>query len=58
MIVAYDVIVTSTYEHHFITIHGTENIEYTSHHKIVLLKINRIVQFYFKRLKIQERLTK
>lgn len=59
MIVIKNIVLMSTCEHHFITIHGKATIAYIPKHKIIgLSKINRIVQFYSKRPQIQERLTK
>ncbi|KAF0747143.1 GTP cyclohydrolase 1 [Aphis craccivora] len=59
MIVVRDIILMSTCEHHFITIHGKASVAYIPKNKIIgLSKINRIVQFYSKRPQIQERLTK
>ncbi|QFQ32873.1 GTP cyclohydrolase I FolE [Buchnera aphidicola (Aphis fabae)] len=59
MIVVRDIILMSTCEHHFITIHGKATIAYVPKNKIIgLSKINRIAQFYSKRPQIQERLTK
>tara|TARA_B100001094_G_scaffold333441_1_gene412322 strand:- start:25471 stop:26124 length:654 start_codon:yes stop_codon:yes gene_type:complete len=50
--------VTSTCEHHFITIDGFAQVAYIPKHKILgLSKINRIVQFFAQRPQIQERLT-
>ena len=50
--------VTSTCEHHFITIDGFAQVAYIPKHKILgLSKINRIVQFFSQRPQIQERLT-
>ena len=59
MIVVRNIVLTSTCEHHFITIYGKATIAYIPKNKIIgLSKINRIVQFYSKRPQIQERLTK
>lgn len=59
MIVIRDIILMSTCEHHFITIHGKATIAYIPKNNIIgLSKINRIAQFYSKRPQIQERLTK
>ncbi|QCI16971.1 GTP cyclohydrolase I FolE [Buchnera aphidicola (Aphis helianthi)] len=59
MIIVRDIILMSTCEHHFITMHGKATIAYIPKDKIIgLSKINRIVQFYSKRPQIQERLTK
>ncbi|AYN24905.1 GTP cyclohydrolase I FolE [Buchnera aphidicola] len=59
MIIVRDILLTSTCEHHFITINGEATIAYIPETKIIgLSKINRIAQFYAKRPQIQERLTK
>lgn len=59
MIIVRDIILISTCEHHFITMHGKATIAYIPKNKIIgLSKINRIVRFYAKRPQIQERLTK
>ena len=50
--------VTSTCEHHFITIDGLARVAYIPHQKILgLSKINRIVRFFSQRPQIQERLS-
>ena len=50
--------VSSTCEHHFITIDGTASVAYIPQHKVIgLSKINRIVAFFAQRPQIQERLT-
>jgi GTP cyclohydrolase I len=49
---------SSTCEHHFITIDGTATVAYIPRGKVIgLSKINRIVAFFAKRPQIQERLT-
>ncbi len=49
---------SSTCEHHFITIDGTATVAYIpGNHVIGLSKINRIVTFFAQRPQIQERLT-
>ncbi|WP_421870142.1 GTP cyclohydrolase I FolE [Motiliproteus sp.] len=49
---------TSTCEHHFITIDGSARVAYIPAQKIIgLSKINRIVRFFAKRPQVQERLT-
>ena len=49
---------TSTCEHHFVTIDGTAKVAYIPHEKIIgLSKINRIVRFFGQRPQVQERLT-
>ncbi len=50
---------TSTCEHHFVTIDGRANVAYVPSHCIIgLSKINRIVRFFSQRPQVQERLTK
>lgn len=50
--------VSSTCEHHFVTIDGTATVAYIPKRKVVgLSKINRIVAFFAQRPQIQERLT-
>lgn len=49
---------TSTCEHHFVTIDGVAKVAYIPRDKIIgLSKINRIVRFFGKRPQVQERLT-
>jgi GTP cyclohydrolase I len=49
---------TSTCEHHFITIDGTASVAYVPSDQIIgLSKINRIVRFFSQRPQVQERLT-
>lgn len=49
---------TSTCEHHFVTIDGTATVAYIPNNKIIgLSKINRIVRFFAQRPQVQERLT-
>ena len=49
---------TSTCEHHFVTIDGVAKVAYIPKDKIIgLSKINRLVQYYAKRPQVQERLT-
>jgi len=49
---------TSTCEHHFVTIDGTAKVAYIPREKIIgLSKINRIVRFFGRRPQVQERLT-
>ena len=49
---------SSTCEHHFITIDGTATVAYIPKHKVIgLSKINRVVAFFAQRPQIQERLT-
>ncbi|MFT5048308.1 MAG: GTP cyclohydrolase I [Porticoccaceae bacterium] len=54
-----DISLTSTCEHHFITIDGTARVAYIPKDKIIgLSKINRIVRFFAQRPQVQERLTR
>ena len=49
---------TSTSEHHFVTIDGVAKVAYIPGDKIIgLSKINRIVRFFAQRPQVQERLT-
>ena len=49
---------TSTCEHHFITIDGMAKVAYIPKNKIIgLSKINRVVRFFAQRPQVQERLT-
>ena len=49
---------TSTCEHHFVTIDGSAKVAYIPKNKIIgLSKINRIVRFFAQRPQVQERLT-
>jgi GTP cyclohydrolase I len=49
---------SSTCEHHFITIDGTATVAYIPKDKVIgLSKINRLVAFFAQRPQIQERLT-
>lgn len=58
MIVVRDIDMTSTCEHHFVTIDGAAKVAYIPSDKIIgLSKINRIVRFFAKRPQVQERLT-
>jgi GTP cyclohydrolase I len=53
-----DIDLTSTCEHHFVTIDGAAKVAYIPHEKIIgLSKINRIVRFFGQRPQVQERLT-
>ncbi len=53
-----DIDLTSTCEHHFVTIDGHAKVAYIPRDKIIgLSKINRIVRFFAKRPQVQERLT-
>jgi len=50
---------TSTCEHHFVTIDGSAKVAYIPAQKIIgLSKINRIVRFFGQRPQVQERLTR
>lgn len=58
MVKVKDISVTSTCEHHFVTIDGTVKVAYIPQDKIIgLSKINRIVRFFARRPQVQERLT-
>ncbi|MEE4202644.1 MAG: GTP cyclohydrolase I FolE [Halieaceae bacterium] len=49
---------TSTCEHHFVTIDGFAKVAYIPRDKVIgLSKINRIVRFFAQRPQVQERLT-
>jgi len=53
-----DINLSSTCEHHFITIDGTATVAYIPKDKVIgLSKINRVVAFFAQRPQIQERLT-
>lgn len=54
-----DIDLTSTCEHHFVTIDGTATVAYIPGNTIIgLSKINRIVRFFGQRPQVQERLTR
>jgi len=58
MIMVRDISLTSTCEHHFVTIDGLAHVAYIPRGKVIgLSKINRIVQFFARRPQVQERLT-
>ncbi|WP_110458754.1 GTP cyclohydrolase I FolE [Shewanella algidipiscicola] len=58
MVKVSDISLTSTCEHHFITIDGTAKVAYIPKSSIIgLSKINRIVRFFAQRPQVQERLT-
>ena len=58
MVKVSDISLTSTCEHHFVTIDGTARAAYIPRDKIIgLSKINRIVRFFAQRPQVQERLT-
>ena len=53
-----DISVTSTCEHHFVTIDGTASVAYIPKDTVIgLSKINRLVGFFAQRPQVQERLT-
>jgi GTP cyclohydrolase I len=54
-----DIDLTSTCEHHFVTIDGVAKVAYIPRDRIIgLSKINRIVRFFAQRPQVQERLTR
>lgn len=54
-----DINLTSTCEHHFVTIDGSAKVAYIPKGKIIgLSKINRVVAFFAQRPQVQERLTR
>ena len=58
MVMIDDIDLTSTCEHHFVTIDGQARVAYLPGSKIIgLSKINRIVRFFAQRPQVQERLT-
>lgn len=58
MVTVRDITLTSTCEHHFVTIDGKATVAYIPKDKVIgLSKINRIVQFFAQRPQVQERLT-
>ncbi len=59
MVKVSEISLTSTCEHHFVTIDGKANVAYIPGKKIIgLSKINRIVRFFAQRPQVQERLTR
>ncbi|MES9972020.1 MAG: GTP cyclohydrolase I FolE [Candidatus Thiodiazotropha sp.] len=59
MIQVRDIELTSTCEHHFVTIDGKASVAYVPGENIIgLSKINRIVRFFSQRPQVQERLTR
>ena len=53
-----DISLTSTCEHHFVTIDGTATVAYIPKDTVIgLSKINRLVGFFAQRPQVQERLT-
>lgn len=58
MVRVQDISLTSTCEHHLVTIDGYATVAYLPRTKIIgLSKINRIVKFFSQRPQVQERLT-
>lgn len=58
MVKVQNISLTSTCEHHFVTIDGKATVAYLPRTKIIgLSKINRIVRFFAQRPQVQERLT-
>ncbi|MCE9688009.1 GTP cyclohydrolase I FolE [Shewanella sp. AS16] len=58
MVKVQDISLTSTCEHHLVTIDGVATVAYLPHKKIIgLSKINRIVRFFAQRPQVQERMT-
>lgn len=58
MVTVKNITLTSTCEHHFVTIDGKATVAYIPKDKVIgLSKINRIVQFFSQRPQVQERLT-
>ncbi len=58
MVRVQDITLTSTCEHHLVTIDGKATVAYIPRGKIIgLSKINRIVRFFAQRPQVQERLT-
>jgi GTP cyclohydrolase I len=58
MVLVDDIELTSTCEHHFVTIDGSARVAYIPGRRIIgLSKINRIVRFFAQRPQVQERLT-
>lgn len=59
MIKIRDIDMTSTCEHHFVTIDGKAKVAYIPKDRIIgLSKINRVVRFFAQRPQVQERLTR
>ncbi|GEA10061.1 GTP cyclohydrolase I FolE [Alteromonas sp. KUL49] len=53
-----DISLTSTCEHHFVTIDGTATVSYIPKDTVIgLSKLNRLVSFFAQRPQVQERLT-
>jgi len=58
MIMVKKIDLSSTCEHHFVTIDGTASVAYIPKTKVIgLSKINRVVRFFAQRPQVQERLT-
>ena len=58
MVCVEDIDLTSTCEHHFVTIDGSTKVAYIPQDKVIgLSKINRLVRFFSQRPQVQERLT-
>jgi GTP cyclohydrolase I len=58
MVKVKEIDLTSTCEHHFVTIDGFASVAYIPNDKIIgLSKINRLVRFFSQRPQVQERLT-
>ncbi|MFB6434740.1 MAG: GTP cyclohydrolase I FolE [Candidatus Malihini olakiniferum] len=58
MVTVRDITLTSTCEHHFLSIDGKATVAYIPNENVIgLSKINRIVQFFAQRPQVQERLT-
>ncbi|MCE2570109.1 GTP cyclohydrolase I FolE [Motilimonas eburnea] len=58
MVQVSDIALTSTCEHHFVTIDGRATVAYIPKTKVIgLSKINRIVRFFASRPQVQERMT-
>ncbi len=58
MVQVSDISLTSTCEHHFVTIDGTAKVAYIPNKTVLgLSKINRLVDFFSQRPQVQERLT-
>ncbi|MGB5467490.1 MAG: GTP cyclohydrolase I FolE [Sedimenticolaceae bacterium] len=59
MVKVRDIDLTSTCEHHFVTIDGVAKVAYIPKDRIIgLSKINRVVRFFGQRPQVQERLTR
>ena len=59
MVKVRDISLTSTCEHHFVTIDGLAKVAYIPGETVIgLSKINRIVRFFAQRPQVQERLTR